>query len=239
MVAIVDACVLNRSAIPTIVGTMGDRFRLPNHIDGRTLTFEKDNVTVQATEHIYEVTNVSGLYSVWIRFLTCTDEGVYTIGDYTFRLRVRADTCGVFYYTVKPGLMRSLLIEPLDGVLGIYRFHVQPDGAQLWNLGQVWNNTMDRVRSPCYGCFIVNKGRSFGVSGDESYRYFMYSRQGTWNMTCSSVHNQAIKPATESATQTTASSRSFVPDLPKLQDVKTYVELQDVNSGVYRFYIAF
>lgn len=226
-----NCCPLSKDMTPTpvIVGTMGGVLRLPGQLQ-RGAYFYKDGLRVYPHEHIYQLTNgSSGMSRVLIRFLTCTDEGMYTIGEETFMLRVKSDTCGMFYYSVRAymPMQQAALIGPLAGVCRIYMLNVDPTG-EIWSLTEVWNNTMGKITNQC--CFTYDNGERFVGYGGTYNHYYIYHRHGQPDMLCSSV----TEP---SAIQTPRPSVNVSPpgpeltDLTDLEDVNTSVHMSDVSGG--------
>lgn len=216
----------------TILATMGNTVKLPGYFESPTEPFYKDNNVVYAREHIYEVTQTPVGSQVIIRFLTCTDEGTYRIGNETFTLSVKADTCAMFYYTAKvDSVNRAAFVKPLNGVITISMFYIEPGNRNMWSLIEVWNDTMSRMLSSHQCCFIINEGTTFGGYGDKQYHYFMYQRHGQADMSCSNVQLAALASATTTTT-TRRNPMLTMPDLKELEDVRRPVKLLNISDSV-------
>ncbi|KAI4797386.1 hypothetical protein KUCAC02_025115 [Chaenocephalus aceratus] len=222
------ALTAERSSALSVVGTMGSTLELPGRLGGPAEPFRKDNRSVFATEHIYELTRNEAGHRVSVRFLTCTDEGSYAIGNETFDLTVNAEACGVFYYTARiDKLTKVAVVKPLYGVVGISALNTEPGGGRSWRLDRVWNETASRTSSPAKCCFMIEEGNAFGGFGDRYRHYFVYQRSGRFGTSCTQV-----QLAAERGAGTTSPKLIAMPDLAVLEDVKTHVQLLNVSEGI-------
>ncbi|XP_062847862.1 uncharacterized protein LOC134310243 [Trichomycterus rosablanca] len=222
----VDCCVLKRAKGPTnqrvnpvtIIGTMGSTVRLLGYLNSPDQHFYKDDKIVYATEHIYELSGTPMEYQVYIRFLTCNDEGLYRVGRETFRVLAKAEPCGMFYFTAKvDSVTKAAFVNPLDGVIRISMLYIHPENHNIWSVVEVWNDTMSRTRSPARCCVMTHDGNTFWGYGDREYQYFMYQRQGRAEDTCSDVNLAAKKTKLV---------------LPELGNINTSVELLDISDDI-------
>lgn len=203
----------------TLVASVGSTFKLPGYIN--TSTFSKDGKVVYISDSSYLVTATPFGYQVSIRFVTCTDQGSYTVGHESFTLRVTPGDLGALYYTARV-FNNAAVIGPLSDILKISSFYVHSDRV-TWGVVDLWNSTTIESRDVSRRgsgeperlgrcCTVTRDGTTFVGYEDTHHKHFMYQRKE--NGLCSNL--DAIHE---------------LPTLTMLDDANTSVKLLSVNES--------
>lgn len=215
--------VVSKKHNSTLVASTGSTFKLPGYI--KTSTFYKDGEVVYISDSSYLVTVTSLGYQVSIKFVTCTDQGSYTVGQESFNLRVTPGDRGVLYYTAHVS-NDAVVISPLDGIVKISSFYIQSDRI-TWVVVDLWNNTMDKHQDDTrdgsseperlgHCCTLTHGGTTFVGYEDAQYKHFMYQRRE------------------ESGLCANLNVNHEMPNLTMLDDLDTSVKLLSANESKRR-----
>lgn len=194
-----------------VVGSMGACFTLPGFLSSREEAFVHNGKSVSPDARLHLIKMTSDGYQITVKYLTCTDEGTYTLGGTTFSVAVKPGQGGLLSFLLRVPKTYEIPIKPLSNDVRI--FSVNASGA-TWTLNQVWNNTM-------------NKNEILGVLGygNEQRSFFVYQRRGRLEQACVDF----TEASSGSSSSGSSSSGVIIPTLETLETIDTRIDLASLD----------